>query len=62
VERTFAWMTRCRSFGKDDETLPERSEAMISLAMTRFMIRRLAQGSPFPASSWLLQANNCSPR
>lgn len=43
VERTFAWITHCRRFGKDDETLPESSEAMISLAMTRVMIRRLAK-------------------
>lgn len=43
VERTFAWITQCRRFGKDDETLPESSEAMISIAMTRVMIRRLAK-------------------
>ncbi|HEU5380453.1 MAG TPA: IS5 family transposase [Ktedonobacteraceae bacterium] len=43
VQRTFAWVTQCRRLGKDDETLPKSSEAMISLAMTRLMIRRLAQ-------------------
>jgi putative transposase len=42
VERTFAWITQCRRLAKDDETLPKSSEAMISLAMTRLMIRRLA--------------------
>jgi putative transposase len=42
VERTFAWLTHCRRLGKDDERLPASSEAMIYLAMTRVMIRRLA--------------------
>ncbi|WP_141508640.1 transposase, partial [Candidatus Chloroploca asiatica] len=42
VERTFAWLTQCRRLSKDDEVLPATSEAMISLAMTRVMLRRLA--------------------
>jgi len=42
VERTFAWLTHCRRLGKDYEVLPASSEAMIYLAMTRLMIRRLA--------------------
>jgi transposase len=42
VERTFAWMTQYRRLGKDYEAFPERSEAMISIAMTRLMVRRLA--------------------
>lgn len=43
VERPFAWITQCRRLDKDDEALPESSEAMIYLAMTRLMIRRLAR-------------------
>ncbi len=43
VERTFAWITQCRRLGKDYETLPASSEAMIYIAMTRLMIRRLAK-------------------
>lgn len=43
VERTFAWITQCRRLGKDYETLPQSSEAMIYIAMTRLMIRRLAK-------------------
>ncbi len=43
VERTFAWLTQCRRLAKDYETLPESSEALIYLAMTRLMIRRLAK-------------------
>lgn len=42
VERTFAWLTQCRRLGKDYEVLPVSSEAMIYIAMTRFMVRRLA--------------------
>jgi len=42
VERTFAWITQCRRLGKDYETLPHSSEAMIYIAMIRLMVRRLA--------------------
>lgn len=42
VERTFAWLTQCRRLSKDYERLPASSEALIYLAMTRLMIRRLA--------------------
>jgi putative transposase len=42
VERTFAWITQCRRLGKEYEVLPRSSEAMIYIAMTRLMVRRLA--------------------
>jgi putative transposase len=42
VERTFAWLTQARRLSKDYEVLPASSEAMIYLAMTRLMLRRLA--------------------
>jgi putative transposase len=42
VERTFAWLTQCRRLGKDYEGLVASSEAMIYIAMTRLMLRRLA--------------------
>ena len=42
VERTLAWLTQCRRLGTDDEGLPARSEALIYIAMTRVMLRRLA--------------------
>jgi putative transposase len=50
VERTFAWLTRCRRLSVDDEGRPERSEAWISLAMIRLMIQRLAHDEPFSDS------------
>ncbi len=42
VERTFARITQCRRRGSDYEVLLESSEAMIYIAMTRLMLRRLA--------------------
>ena len=42
VERTFAWLTQSRRLSKDYEGLPKSSEAMIYIAMTRLMLRRLA--------------------
>lgn len=42
VERTLAWLSRCRRLSKDYEYLPSSSEAMIYVAMVRLMTRRLA--------------------
>ena len=44
VERTFAWLIMSRRLAKDDEELPATSEALISLAMSRLMVKRLAHG------------------
>jgi putative transposase len=46
VERTIAWMGRYRRLSKDYEYLPESSETMIYLAMSRLMLRRLARQAP----------------
>lgn len=43
VERTCAWLMTYRRLRKDDEELPETSEALIDLAMSRLMVRRLVQ-------------------
>ncbi len=41
VERTFAWLGQARRLSKDYERLPATSEAMIYVAMSRLMLRRL---------------------
>ncbi|MFF2922652.1 IS5 family transposase [Streptomyces celluloflavus] len=42
VERTYGWLMFHRRLARDYETLPARSEAVIHLAMTDLMARRLA--------------------
>jgi len=42
VERTFGWLGRWRRLSKDYEHLPEVSEAMVTLAMIRLMLHRVA--------------------
>ena len=43
VERTFAWLGKCRRLSKDYEHLVSSSVAMIRLAMIRLMTKRLAR-------------------
>ncbi len=45
VERTFAWLGKQRRFSKDYERLPETSEALIYLGISRLMLRRLARAA-----------------
>lgn len=42
VERTLAWLTRCRRLTIDYEVLLATSEAFVYAAMVRLMVRRLA--------------------
>ena len=42
VERTLAWLGRCRRLSKDCEALPETTESWVYIAMTHLMLRRLA--------------------
>jgi transposase len=44
VERTFAWLLMYRRLSKDYEKLPATSEALIYLAMSRLMVKRVAHG------------------
>ena len=41
VERTFAWLENSRRLSKDYETTTSSSQAMIHIAMTRLMLKRL---------------------
>ena len=41
VERTLAWLMRCRRLSKDYEKQPASSEAMVYIASIRLMLRRL---------------------
>ncbi len=42
VERTFAWLSRCRRLSKDYEALSNTTEAWVHIAMIHLMLRRLA--------------------
>ncbi len=44
VERTFAWLNRCRRLAKDWENLTQNAVAFIRLASIRLMLRKL--GNP----------------
>ena len=41
VERTFAWLNRCRRLAKDFENLTRNAVAFIRLASIRLMLRKL---------------------
>ena len=45
VERTFAWLNRCRRLAKDWENLTRTALAYIRLASIRLMIRKLSNQS-----------------
>ncbi len=47
VERTIAWLGRYRRLSKDYEYLTDSSEAMICLAMSRLMLRRLSLNASY---------------
>jgi putative transposase len=42
VERTFAWLGRCRRLSKEYERRTDTSETMIKISMIHVMLKRLA--------------------
>jgi hypothetical protein len=50
VERTFSWLGQNRRMSKDYERLPQSAEALIYVAMSRLMLRRLARSCGFSDS------------
>jgi len=44
VERTLAWLNRCRRLAKDWENLNVKARTFLLLASIRFMVRRLCHG------------------
>jgi transposase len=51
VERTFAWITKCRRLDHDYERRVETSEAMVKWAMVGLMTRRLSPSGRRPWAS-----------
>jgi transposase len=43
VERTFAWLNRCRRLAKDWENLNQKALAFLRIASIRLMLRRLCK-------------------
>jgi transposase len=43
VERTIAWLNRCRRLAKDWECLNRKARAFLRLASIRLMLRKLCQ-------------------
>ena len=48
VERTFAWIGRCRINSKEYERLTESSEAQVQISMVRLMLKRLTPSENDP--------------
>jgi transposase len=49
VERTFGWITKHRRTVRDYERLPAHHEAIVHIAMTRTMLKRLAKQTAEPS-------------
>ena len=45
VERTFAWLNRCRRLAKDFENLTRTALTFVKLASIRIMLRRICNAS-----------------
>jgi transposase len=40
VERTFAWLTKCRRLVRDDEQLTRIAKALVTIAAAATLVRR----------------------
>jgi transposase len=56
VERTFAWLGKCRRLSKDRERSVRSSEAMVRLAMIQLMLNRLRPKNTDPEFHYRLAA------
>jgi transposase len=43
VERTLAWLNRCRRLAKDRESLNHKAQAFLMMASIRLMVRKLCR-------------------
>jgi putative transposase len=48
VERTLAWLGRCRRNGKDYERRTDSSEAMLRVSAIHLMLKRLKPSNVYP--------------
>lgn len=56
VERTFAWLGRCRRHSKDYERLTSSSESMLRLSAMYLMLKRLKPSNVYPPFRYRLTA------
>ena len=56
VERTFAWLMRCRRLGRDHERRPDSSAAMVQISAIHLMLKRLRPANIYPPFRYRLAA------
>jgi putative transposase len=56
VERTFAWLGRCRRNRKDDERRTDSSEAMLRVSAIHLLLKRLKPSNVYPPFRYRLPA------
>jgi putative transposase len=56
VERTFAWLGRCRRHSKDYERRTDSSEAMLRVSAIHLMLKRLKPSHVYPAFRYRVAA------
>jgi putative transposase len=56
VERTFAWLGRCRALSKDYERTTVSAEGMVYVSMIHLMLRRLRRCKDYPKFNYVRAA------